>query len=78
MHRIANFAMDYDLCNEAYEDADKEIIKNLTVNGKFVGGLITEEQVKGGQTSIWFDDGTKEVFSGSQFNNWENTKMEDM
>ena len=78
MHRIANFAMDYDLCNEAYEDTDKEIIKNLTVNGKFVGGLITEEQVKGGQTAIWFDDGTKEVFSGSQFNNWENTKMEDM
>lgn len=78
MHVIANFAMDYDLCNEAYDPEDKDIIKTLTVNGRLVGGLITEEQVKNSSTSIWFDDGTVETFNGSQFNNWENTKMEDM
>lgn len=77
-HRIHNFAGDYDICNEGYDAADKKIISELSLNGEYIGGLITNVQVRGGKTSIWFDDGTKEDFKGSQFNNWEHTSMEDM
>lgn len=77
MHVIANFAMDYDLGNEAYEEADKEIVRTLTLNGEYLGGLLAE-QVKDDTTKIWFNDGTVEEFHGSQFNNWENKSMEDM
>lgn len=78
MHTIANFAMDWDLCNEAYDDEDKEIVRSLTLNGEFIGGLVTEDNVHDDTTAIWFKDGTKEVFNGSQFNNWQNKTMEDM
>lgn len=78
MHRIANFAMDYDLCNEGYDKEDKDIIRNLKLNGEFIGGLVTEDRVNNDHTSIWFDDGTKEDFSGNEFNNWEKMPMEDM
>lgn len=78
MHRIANFAMDYDLCNEGYDPEDKNIIRNLTLNGQFIGGLVTEDQVHGSKTSIWFDDGSKEQFTGNEFNHWEKMPMEQM
>ena len=78
MHDIANFAMDLDLCNEAYDPEDKELIKNFALNGKYISGLVTEEVVNNDSVTIGFNDGTAETFSGSQFNNWEKMSMEKM
>lgn len=43
IHEIANYAMDYDISNEGYDDFDKQIVRTLTLNGRFLGGLISED-----------------------------------
>lgn len=42
-HRKANYAMDYDISNQGYTEEDKEIVRQLELNGKIVSGLVTED-----------------------------------
>lgn len=51
LHTIANFAMDYDLGNVGYDDYDKEVVRNMKLNGQFIGGLLSEE-VKNDSTKL--------------------------
>ena len=78
MHTIANFAMDYELGNYGYDDYDKQVVKNMKVNGSVIGGLLSED-VKNSTTKV-YGRGIKgtEVYQGQQFNGWENKSMEEM
>jgi len=51
MHTLANFAMDYELGNYGYDDYDKQVVKNMRVNGQVIGGLLAED-VKNDTTSV--------------------------
>ena len=44
IHEIANFAMDWELSERGYDDHDKDVVRNMTLNGQVVGGLILEDQ----------------------------------
>ena len=44
IHEIANFAMDWELSERGYDDHDKDVVRNMTINGQVVGGLILEDQ----------------------------------
>lgn len=78
MHTLANYAMDYELGNYGYDDYDKEVVRNMTLNGRVIGGLLAED-VKNGTTKV-FGSGIKgvETYYGAQFNGWENKSMEEM
>lgn len=43
LHRILNIIEDYEISNKRYTTADKKVIENMTLNGRVIGGLITEE-----------------------------------
>lgn len=74
LHTLANFAMDYDLGNVGYDDYDKEVVRNMTLNGQVIGGLLAE-QVTGGRTAVYgagiHGNGPQgaEIYMGDQFNN---------
>lgn len=42
IHELANLAMDWELSDLGYDDHDKKVAKNLTLNGKVLGGLVLE------------------------------------
>lgn len=39
-----NIAGDYEISNRGYTDEDKEIIRNIELNGKILSGLVTEDK----------------------------------
>ena len=43
LHHILNIIEDFEISNKRYTDADKKIVKAMTLNGRQIGGLITEE-----------------------------------
>jgi hypothetical protein len=43
LHHILNIIEDYEISNKRYTAADKKVIENMTLNGRLIGGLITEE-----------------------------------
>ena len=43
LHRMLNIIMDFEISNTRYSMEDKEIVRNMMLNGKVIGGLITEE-----------------------------------
>ncbi len=43
LHRLLNIIEDYEISNKRYTAADKKIVKAMTLNGRVIGGLITEE-----------------------------------
>lgn len=43
LHHILNIIEDFEISNKRYTDADKKIVKAMVLNGKVIGGLITEE-----------------------------------
>lgn len=51
MHTLANFAMDYELGNYGYDDYDKKVIKQMTLNGQVISGLLSED-VRNDTTSV--------------------------
>ena len=51
MNTLANFAMDYELGNYGYDDYDKEVVRQLTLDGQVIGGLLSEN-VKNGTTMV--------------------------
>jgi hypothetical protein len=47
LHKILNIIEDYEISNKRYTAADKKIIEAMTLNGRLIGGLITEEDRPG-------------------------------
>jgi hypothetical protein len=43
LHHILNIIEDFEISNKRYTDADKKIVKAMTLNGRVISGLITEE-----------------------------------
>ena len=43
LHHILNIIEDFEISNKRYTDADKKIVKAMTLNGRLISGLITEE-----------------------------------
>ena len=43
IHSLQNIITDFEISNKRYSDQDKETVKNMTVAGKLIGGLVTEE-----------------------------------
>ena len=39
-----NIAGDYEISNRGYTDADKEIVRNIKLNGQILTGLVTEDE----------------------------------
>lgn len=57
IHQMANFAMDWDLSREGYDDHDKEVVRTMTLNGRVIGGLILEDD-----HPEWLDKPMEEIF----------------
>ena len=68
MHTLANFAEDYEISNYGYDDYDKSVVKNMTINGRVVGGLLSEDVTN--STAKVYGSGIKgvETYHGAQFN----------
>ena len=45
-HQLTNIAADYEISNRGYTDADKMTVRNLILNDKVLGGLVTEDDHK--------------------------------
>lgn len=43
IHKLLNIIEDFEISNKRYTEADKLIIKNMTLNFEVIGGLVTEE-----------------------------------
>ena len=43
LHHILNIIEDFEISNKRYTDADKKIVRAMTLNGRVISGLITEE-----------------------------------
>jgi hypothetical protein len=43
LHDLLNIIEDYEISNKRYSAADKDIVRNMMLNGKIVGGLVTED-----------------------------------
>lgn len=39
--------MDDEISNKKYTDEDKEIVRNMWLNGRLIGGLVTEDHRDG-------------------------------
>lgn len=47
LHKILNIIEDFEISNKRYTAADKKIVKAMMLNGRVIGGLITEEHRQG-------------------------------
>ena len=43
IHHLLNIIEDFEISNTRYSEADKLIVKNMTLNFRIIGGLVTEE-----------------------------------
>lgn len=43
IHKLLNIIEDFEISNKRYTEADKLIVKNMTLNFEVIGGLVTEE-----------------------------------
>ena len=43
IHQLLNIIEDFEISNTRYSEADKIIVKNMTLNFRVIGGLVTEE-----------------------------------
>lgn len=44
MHEASNIAGDYEISNRGYTEKDKQIARNISLNGETLQGLVTEDQ----------------------------------
>lgn len=47
LHHLLNIIEDFEISNKRYTDADKKIVKAMSLNGRVISGLITEEHRQG-------------------------------
>ena len=57
-HQTANIAMDYEISNRAYTDADKATARSIFLNGEVLRGLVTEDKYPG-----WENKSFEEMYS---------------
>lgn len=43
LHTLLNIIEDFEISNKRYSAEDKKIVKNMQLNGKVIGGLVTED-----------------------------------
>ena len=43
LHELLNFIEDFEISNKRYTETDKKIVRNMQLNGKVIGGLVTED-----------------------------------
>lgn len=43
LHGLLNWLEDFEISNKRYTEADKKIVRNMTLNGRIIGGLVTED-----------------------------------
>lgn len=43
LHELQNVIMDYEISHTRYTEEDKDTIRNMYLNGKLIGGLLTED-----------------------------------
>ena len=46
LHELTNIIADDEISNRKYSEEDKIIVRNMTLNGKLIGGLVTEDHRK--------------------------------
>lgn len=44
LHDLLNIIEDFEISNKRYSAADKQIVRNMMLNGEIIGGLVTEDQ----------------------------------
>jgi hypothetical protein len=44
LHDLLNIIEDFEISNRRYSSADKQIVRNMMLNGRVIGGLVTEDQ----------------------------------
>lgn len=43
LHDILNVIEDYEISNKRYTEADKDVVRDMQLNGRVIGGLVTED-----------------------------------
>ena len=43
LHEILNYIEDFEISNKRYTAEDKKIVRNMQLNGRIIGGLVTED-----------------------------------
>jgi len=43
LHDLINGIMDFEISNERYTEEDKAVVRNMMLNGRIIGGLVTED-----------------------------------
>jgi hypothetical protein len=43
LHDLLNIIEDYEISNKRYSPSDKDIVRNMQLNGEIIGGLVTED-----------------------------------
>ena len=63
LHTLLNFIEDFEISNKRYTSADKDIVKKMQLNGRVIGGLITEDHRKWDTMSLeqMYDELSKEL-----------------
>lgn len=44
IHELINIIEDYEISNTRYTSEDKDTVRNMWLNGKLIGGLVTEDE----------------------------------
>lgn len=57
LHELVNWLEDFEISNKRYTDEDKKIVRNMILNGRLIGGLITEEH-----REAWKDAPLEEMY----------------
>lgn len=69
IHKLLNIIEDFEISNTRYSEADKMVVKNLSLGGKIISGLITED-VRSGWKNLsvidMFDKLTDEIHNLQQ------------
>lgn len=63
LHEILNIIEDFEISNKRYSAEDKKIVKNMQLNGRVIGGLVTEDHRGWDKLSLeaMYDELSKEL-----------------
>ena len=63
LHTILNIIEDFEISNKRYSASDKQIVRNMMLNGEVIGGLITEDHRGWDKLSLeaMYDELTKDL-----------------
>lgn len=64
LHEILNWIEDFEISNRRYTTADKKIVRAMMLNGRLIGGLVTEDHRQAWATmslEAMYDELTKEL-----------------